>query len=170
MEKYSVYLRGLSFSAAHFITFGRSRCEQLHGHNFRVEVEWTGPLGKHGYVVDFRQLKGAMVEILAELQDRVLLPLQNPHVQVVVDRGVIQVQCGKNSWEFPRQGCALLEVENVTAEGLAAYLARRLKEAMTRRVRVWPESLCVCVEEEPGCWACFRETPDTSEARSEGSL
>ncbi len=162
METYSVRLRGFSFSAAHFITFGRARCEQLHGHNFRVEVEWTGPLGKHGYVVDFRQLKAAVEEILAELRDRVLLPLQNPAVELVIDRGLVRVQCGKNSWEFPRQGCALLEVENVTAEGLAAYLARRLKEAMAKRVRAVPEGLCVCVEEEPGCWACFRETPDPS--------
>ena len=35
------------FSAAHFITFHRDVCEELHGHNYRVAVEVDGPLDEN---------------------------------------------------------------------------------------------------------------------------
>jgi 6-pyruvoyltetrahydropterin/6-carboxytetrahydropterin synthase len=162
-EKFSIRIAGLSFSAAHFITYGRTRCEPLHGHSFRVEVEWSGPLSKHGYVLDFRRLRSALQEILGGLNDKVLLPLKNPAVLLEVDRSLVRVQCGKSSWELPRTGCALLEVENVTAEHLAAYLARRLLEVTTAHAWSPPESIKVWVEEEPGCWAACELTnvPDS---------
>ncbi|MCA9020156.1 MAG: 6-carboxytetrahydropterin synthase, partial [Planctomycetaceae bacterium] len=47
----------LVFSAAHFITFNGNICERLHGHNWRVAAELTGPLDENGYVFDFIALR-----------------------------------------------------------------------------------------------------------------
>ncbi|MCI0481799.1 MAG: 6-carboxytetrahydropterin synthase QueD [Candidatus Dadabacteria bacterium] len=57
-----------SFSAAHALTEIGGKCENLHGHNFAVEVSVTSErLNKQGVVVDFRALKSYLGEILGVL-------------------------------------------------------------------------------------------------------
>ncbi len=155
-DSYAIKITGLAFSASHFITFGRARCEPVHGHTFRMEVVWSGALGKYGYVLDFRQLRNLLIEIVRDLDDRLLLPQRNPFVHLFVDRSHVQVQTGRFTLQMPRSACTLLEVENVTAEALAAYIARRLDEEA--RARSFPPAkiISVWIEEEPGCWAGYQ--------------
>ena len=49
----------LVFSAAHFITWGSTACERLHGHSYRVAAEVAGPLDRHQCVADFAAVHGA---------------------------------------------------------------------------------------------------------------
>src|SRR4030042_3816578 len=56
------------FAAAHFLAHYHGKCERLHGHNYRVRVTATGSqLDAGGLLVGFGVLKGALKEILAEL-------------------------------------------------------------------------------------------------------
>ncbi len=55
MYKVKVEKGNLSFSAAHFITFG-GKCERLHGHNYAVSVILEGNLTEDRYVFDFVEL------------------------------------------------------------------------------------------------------------------
>jgi 6-pyruvoyl-tetrahydropterin synthase len=49
---YSVHIKDqrMHFSASHFLRFCGD-CEQLHGHNYTVDVFITGPLNEDGMVV-----------------------------------------------------------------------------------------------------------------------
>ncbi len=59
-----------SFSAAHALQIG-GKCEDLHGHNFKVEVTVEGrELNTEGILIDFRDLKRWTVEILDELDHK----------------------------------------------------------------------------------------------------
>ncbi|MEK7773714.1 MAG: 6-carboxytetrahydropterin synthase QueD [Deltaproteobacteria bacterium] len=62
-----------SFSSAHNIRGYEGACENLHGHNWRVEVrviaEKPGPLGM---VIDFKKLKTETKKILDGLDHRYL--------------------------------------------------------------------------------------------------
>jgi 6-pyruvoyltetrahydropterin/6-carboxytetrahydropterin synthase len=61
-----------SFSAAHKLNIG-GKCEELHGHNFIVDVTIASDkLNKGGLVVDFRILKGWVNEILDKLDHKFL--------------------------------------------------------------------------------------------------
>lgn len=61
-----------SFSAAHKLNIG-GKCEELHGHNFTVDVTIASDdLNKEGLVVDFRILKGWTDEILDEFDHKFL--------------------------------------------------------------------------------------------------
>lgn len=61
-----------SFSAAHALKIG-GRCENLHGHNFRVDVTVEGrELSPEGLLVDFRDLKKWTAEALDELDHKFL--------------------------------------------------------------------------------------------------
>ncbi len=56
------------FSAAHNLRQYKGKCEKLHGHNWKVEVEVQGKkLGKSGMLIDFHELKKKLEDILAEL-------------------------------------------------------------------------------------------------------
>ncbi|MBI4407685.1 MAG: 6-carboxytetrahydropterin synthase QueD [Candidatus Kerfeldbacteria bacterium] len=46
-----------TFAAAHFLTKYHGKCEQLHGHNYRLHVTVTGSLNADDLVVDFVELK-----------------------------------------------------------------------------------------------------------------
>ncbi len=142
----------LVFSAAHFITFGDNICERIHGHNYRVTVEVAGPLGVHGYVVDFIALHKAIREMLSELDHRVLLPTQHPSIHVSATGAEVEARFETRRWLFPHEDCALLPISNTTAELLAEYLCDQL---ISRRSTFLGENLHrmrIQVDENHGQW------------------
>jgi len=57
-----------TFSAAHQLKGYKGRCENLHGHTFKVQVFVEGEkLKPEGYLIDFKDLKDALKKILDEL-------------------------------------------------------------------------------------------------------
>ena len=62
-----------SFSAAHRLMYYKGKCENMHGHNWRVEASCqAGQLNKQGMVMDFSELKKALNKILIQLDHKVL--------------------------------------------------------------------------------------------------
>ncbi|ODA36382.1 6-pyruvoyl trahydropterin synthase family protein [Planctopirus hydrillae] len=142
----------LVFSAAHFITFNGNICERLHGHNWRVAVELTGPLDENSYVFDFIALRDATQKLVHELDHKVLLPLQHPTIKVEVGPKEVEAKFEDRRWVFPLEDCALLPIANTTAELLADWFAKHLCEV----VRAWPgqqvKYVQAEVEENFGQW------------------
>jgi len=110
---YALTVRG-DFSAAHSLPSSGSKCERLHGHNWKVEVRvWAEELDASGMVIDFHDLKAMTGEVLEELDHRLLNELPAFHQR------------------------------NPTAENLAQYIYEKLAERLLRggakldQVRVW---------------------------------
>ncbi len=62
-----------SFSAAHVLENIGGKCEELHGHNFKVEVTVAAPkLNPAGLLIDFRVLKKWLAEILEDIDHKYL--------------------------------------------------------------------------------------------------
>jgi 6-pyruvoyltetrahydropterin/6-carboxytetrahydropterin synthase len=62
-----------SFSGAHRLRDYNGQCENLHGHNWKVEVIVVSPdVGKDGMVLDFRELKEATRAVLETMDHRYL--------------------------------------------------------------------------------------------------
>lgn len=61
------------FSAAHSLRGYRGKCEELHGHNWKVEmVAISDKLDKLGIVVDFKKLKQKLNKVLDKLDHKYL--------------------------------------------------------------------------------------------------
>ena len=58
------------FDAAHRLRLAGAPCERLHGHGWRIEASFTGPLGADGIVRDF-------VALERELEERVISALDH---------------------------------------------------------------------------------------------
>src|SRR5256714_14939307 len=60
-----------TFSSAHQLRGYRGKCENLHGHNYRIEIYARGrELNNIGLLVDFVELKAAADEIVNYLDHR----------------------------------------------------------------------------------------------------
>jgi 6-pyruvoyltetrahydropterin/6-carboxytetrahydropterin synthase len=56
------------FSAAHYLSHYRGKCENLHGHNYRVRLWARGEdLDEGGVLIDFAVLKDCLRRVCAEL-------------------------------------------------------------------------------------------------------
>ena len=70
MEMYEVTIIK-SFSAAHLLAEIGGKCEELHGHNFKVEVTVAAKqLNSQGLLIDFRFLKKVLGEILDDIDHK----------------------------------------------------------------------------------------------------
>jgi len=57
------------FDAAHFLPRYRGKCEQLHGHTYKLEVVVEDKKKENGMVLDFNELKGIVKETVLDKLD-----------------------------------------------------------------------------------------------------
>ena len=146
----------LTFCSAHFIVFGGSQCERLHGHNYRIAAELEGELDEDRLVFDFIALKGILREIANELDHRFLVPLESRKLGVDVGDTRVRVTYDDKEWIVPIGDCALLPIENSTAELLAKHISRRLLEELAKVDHAPITRLAIEVEESHGQSAFYR--------------
>jgi 6-pyruvoyltetrahydropterin/6-carboxytetrahydropterin synthase len=137
----------LVFSAGHFITYGGDICERLHGHNYRVKAEVSGPLDANHYVIDFIALRDTLKAIVDELDHHMLLPTRHPLIQVVADEREVTATFRERRWVFPLDDCILLDVPNTTSELLARYIGGRLSDDLHKTTGQRPQRLRIEVDE-----------------------
>lgn len=71
-----------NFSSAHQLRGYKGKCENLHGHNYRIEIYARGrELDNIGLLVDFVELKSAADEVVSYLDHRNINELQ-PFVEL----------------------------------------------------------------------------------------
>lgn len=105
------------FSAAHSLRGYKGKCEDLHGHNWKVEVAATaGALNKIGMVADFKELK--------EKLNKILEGLDHKHLNNI----------------------AAFKKTNPTSENLAKYIFERLEVKRApykiEKITVWESTNC----------------------------
>jgi 6-pyruvoyltetrahydropterin/6-carboxytetrahydropterin synthase len=156
----SVTKDNIVFASAHFITFAGHRCETLHGHNYRTRVVVEGGLDPEAhYVFDFVELKRIMKRLTDEIDHKVLLPTENPKVQISRQGESVAVAYeGKPRYVFPTGDCALLPIPNTTVEMLARYLAGRVRAELAGSGAVRLSAIEIEVEENFGQSATYRES------------
>lgn len=114
------------FSSAHNLREYKGACEALHGHNWKVRLAVSGDqLGPSGMLMDFKDLKSALRQVLKELDHAYL-----------------------NELEFFVQN-------NPTSENLARYIfdkvSELLKDVVVEEVAVWEtENSMACYSGRPG--------------------
>ena len=152
----------LHFSASHFITFDTpEKVEALHGHNFRIKAEVSGPLNCRAYVVDFLVAFETLKKICGTLSHKVLLPRDHPYITIKMAANTVHVSMPPLQWSFPEGDTLTLPVRNSTTEALAEYIARLFREMLAQESAFeLPPSqygITIELEESPGMWAVFRD-------------
>ncbi len=146
----------LVFSAAHFITFAGDICECLHGHNYGVKADVSGPLDDNQYVIDFIAFRDALADVVQRLDHHVLLPTTHPLIEVRDHELEVIVKFRHKRWVFPREDCVLLPISNTTAERIAWWLAGQVRDALKPKLGDGIQWLEVGVDENHGQWGVCR--------------
>jgi 6-pyruvoyltetrahydropterin/6-carboxytetrahydropterin synthase len=149
----------LVFASAHFITFRGHQCESLHGHNYRVGVAVEGTVDSESFfVLDFSVLKQIARRLVDEIDHKVLLPALNPKLAYREDGNRLAVDYfGEPTYVFPKTDCAMLPIQNSTAEMLAQYLGVRVRDELAGGGFTHLTRLELEVEENYGQSAIYRE-------------
>jgi len=106
------------FAAAHRLREYEGACENLHGHNYKIDVVLRGErLNDIGMLIDFKDVKAALAEIVGRL-DHVFLNETKPFDEV-----------------------------NPTAENVAKHISEQVAAAMpdgvaVKSVTVWESDRC----------------------------
>ena len=157
MHKVEVNKGNLSFSAAHFITFG-GKCERLHGHNYAVSAILEGDLTEDRYVFDFVELKKTIRRICDRLDHHFLLPIQAQHLDIREADEEWEIRFENRRYVFPAEDVLVLPVDSITAERLAEYICGQLVSSLKEQGRLSLTSITVGVEEAPGQTAFYRHS------------
>lgn len=147
----SIHKDYLKFSAAHFLIFPDGSAERLHGHNYKVFVDLQTELDEHGLVVNFKEIKPLIRRLCDELDEHLLLPGEHPVLTATRTGEHFEVRYRERRYLIPADEVIVLPIRNTSAENLAAWFGRTLRE---RLATVWPalrvQRLVVGVEETPG--------------------
>ena len=141
----------LKFSAAHFLIFPDGSAERLHGHNYKVYVDLHTSLDEHGLVVNFKEIKPLVRAICDELDEHLLIPGSHPVLTAVQVGPHMEIRYQERRYLVPADEVIVLPIGNTSAENLAAWLGRTLRQRMRQQ---WPKlgvaQLSIGVEETPG--------------------
>ncbi len=110
-----------NFSSAHRLRGYKGKCEELHGHNWKVKLIVTGEkLDKTGMVFDFQYLKTRLNKLLDKLDHKYL------------------------------NNIAYFKKTNPTSENIAKYIYDNLKSTIAglKSVTVWESENCSATYEE----------------------
>ena len=145
----------LRFAAGHFATFA-DELEPIHGHNYDVFVEVTGPLTNESWVIDFSLLKRLTREVCETLDHKFLLQMESRALTITDDDTHYLIQYRDElPYRLPKHDVAALPIDNSTAERLAQYIAGRLIASLELAGPPGLMRLRVGVEEMPGQAAWF---------------
>ncbi|MBU0705667.1 6-carboxytetrahydropterin synthase QueD [Patescibacteria group bacterium] len=62
-----------TFDSAHFLPNYHGKCENMHGHTYRLQVTVDGPVNSEGLVIDFALLKKIVTEkVLSKLDHHII--------------------------------------------------------------------------------------------------
>jgi len=126
--------RVIEFDAAHRVMEHESKCRNLHGHRYKIELTVAGELDSLGRVIDF----GVMKSVFGGWVDQ---NLDHGCILFDADEDVAKL-CEENGWRF------FLMDSNPTAENLAELLFEKAKELLPDltvvRLRLY---------ETPNCWS-----------------
>ncbi|MCB9876405.1 MAG: 6-carboxytetrahydropterin synthase [Planctomycetes bacterium] len=141
----------LKFSAAHFLIFPDGSAERLHGHNYKVFVDLHTALDAHGLVVNFKEIKPLIRQLCDDLDEHLLLPGAHPVLTIEPSGEHVEIRYRERRYLVPKDEVIVLPISNTSAENLAAWFGRELRERMAAR---WPtlavQQLSVGVEETTG--------------------
>jgi 6-pyruvoyltetrahydropterin/6-carboxytetrahydropterin synthase len=145
----------LRFAAGHFATFA-DELEPIHGHNYDVFVEVTGPLTEESWVIDFSLLKKLTREVCESLDHKFLLQMDSRTLTITDDDTHYIVQYkDEHPYRLPKHDVAPLPIDNSTAERLSQFIAGRLIDSLELSGPSGLARLRVGVEEMPGQAAWF---------------
>lgn len=132
--------RRLGFDSAHRVTRHESKCRNVHGHRYEVEITVRGDLDTSGRVVDFGVVKQVVGDWIYEALDHGYIAAPWDELAVGPERVGLKV------YRMPEH------LGEPTAENIAVLVAGEAQRLLDG-VKAGLSVVAVRVYETPNCWA-----------------
>jgi 6-pyruvoyltetrahydropterin/6-carboxytetrahydropterin synthase len=118
-------------------------------------------------VLNFKEIKPLVKQVCDELDEHLLIPGQHPVLRCTrLGDGTTEVVYQDRLYRVPSSDVIVLPITNTSAENLATWVGRQLRE---RLARGWPQvricAIRVGVEESPGQRGIYAWDDETSGGR-----
>lgn len=129
----------IEFSAAHILN-NHPKCQRLHGHNYKLEVEIIGNAleDSQGMIMDFSKLKKIIKEVTDILDHRFLIPKNNRQVDIKQFSVTIKRDGIRDLYitTLDPNEIAILDIEHTTVEQVAHWIWFQMNKKLPRTVRL----------------------------------
>jgi 6-pyruvoyltetrahydropterin/6-carboxytetrahydropterin synthase len=143
----------LNFSVAHFTIFSKTERENLHGHNFQVACDLTGPVSNDGLTFDYGIIKRVIRGLCDELDEQVILPDRSPYLEILEEDDYTIAVFNGERLPFLARDVTILPIANTTVEEFSNYLLHRMLDHPEFKDREIVQ-LTVKVSSSPGQTGC----------------
>ena len=134
----------LRFFAAHFVAkldpvSGKVLRETLHGHNYKVVCEVSGPKQNNSpYIIDKNDIQDAAKRICDSFHSKMLIPTRSPALIVQdffpdKDHVTMRVKNVNEVFQFPRKDALLLDIEYTSIEDLAELFTKLIYGELAKK-------------------------------------
>jgi 6-pyruvoyl-tetrahydropterin synthase len=117
------------FSAAH-TGLHSGRFEPMHGHTYIPTLTLCGVPDASGMVVDFREARAALRQVVDPLRSRTLLAGNAGAASPACDVDAVRFTDGAKEYLLPAEDVVILPIANTTTEEIAAYLLDQVVSAL----------------------------------------
>lgn len=128
----------ITFDCAHMLSNYEGKCNNLHGHTYKLQVILEGKTNKNTYMlIDFNELKNILNQVVMEKFDHAVI-FSGADVREESENELLQ-------WviKYHKKGF-VLESGKTTCENMTPYIKELIKEELTERnlnflvsVRLW---------------------------------
>ncbi len=116
------------FSSGHFTIFSDTERENLHGHNFQVQVNFSATVNEDGIACDYGILKQKIEQLCLRLNEHFLLPANSPYLEIEISDEYIFAVFNKERIPFLKRDVLVLPIANVTLEELSNWFLMQFLE------------------------------------------
>jgi 6-pyruvoyltetrahydropterin/6-carboxytetrahydropterin synthase len=143
------------FSASHLILTS-DIVEGIHGHNYYVELEVFGKIGKDDLIYDFIYLEEILKKIASEWDHFLLLPKHNEGIIYEEKGDNLEIKYHDRFYSIPRTEVKLLECKNTSAEIFAKIIAEKYSSALSEnKTKDVLSAITVILWETPQYYASY---------------
>ncbi|MGJ3492968.1 queuosine biosynthesis protein QueD [Piscirickettsia salmonis] len=151
MYTLKIFKERFHFCSAHFCIFSNRNKENLHGHNYYIDVEFSGEKIENGFLYPVADLKEIIQSTCDNLDEKVLIQGSSPYLTNEQSNEYITIYFNnKMLYKFPRDEVIILPIKNTTMECLAEYLLTNIKNNISRTINTNFSKISLGIAETQG--------------------
>lgn len=116
----------MKFSIAHFTIFSATERENLHGHNYNMEVNLNIQNLANGMAFNYRDIKSSIRNICRRLDEKFIVQMNSPYLKIKEKGEYVSIIFNSKEMILPSSDVLLLPIVNTTLECFGDYLLAEL--------------------------------------------
>lgn len=121
-----LFKEALKFSAGHFTVFSSTERENIHGHDYRVQVSLTTEVEDEGLSFDYRFYERIIAPLCRSLDKAILIAGLCKYLKVWQEKEYCCVEFNNEKMMFLHRDAKVLPIYNVTVEELSNWFLQEL--------------------------------------------